>query len=58
MDAEDFLRHMAVDKKALDGQIRLVLLKQLGQAVVTADYDDTLLNDILNSDYARLVAGC
>ena len=49
---------MAVDKKALDGQIRLVLLKQLGQAVVTADYDDTLLNDILNSDYARLVAGC
>lgn len=27
-----FLKHMAVDKKNLDGQLRLILLKQLGQA--------------------------
>lgn len=58
MDADDFLRHMAVDKKALDGQIRLVLLERPGQAVVTADYDAALLHEVLNSDYARLVAGC
>lgn len=58
MNADDFLRHMAVDKKALDGQIRLVLLERPGQAVVTADYDAALLHEVLNSDYARLVAGC
>jgi 3-dehydroquinate synthase len=29
---------MGMDKKVLSGRIRLVLLKELGQAVVTADY--------------------
>jgi len=33
-----FLELMAVDKKVLDGHIRLVLLKRLGEAVVTAEY--------------------
>lgn len=36
---DQFLSHMAVDKKVLDGQLRLVLLQELGQATVTADYD-------------------
>ena len=30
---------MAQDKKVLAGQLRLVLLKQLGQAVITRDVD-------------------
>jgi 3-dehydroquinate synthase len=34
---EQFLTLMAGDKKVLDGQIRLVLLKAVGTAVVTAD---------------------
>ncbi|MEL0168406.1 MAG: 3-dehydroquinate synthase [Pseudomonadaceae bacterium] len=38
MRAADFERLMAVDKKVLDGQLRLVLLRQLGDADVTADY--------------------
>lgn len=38
MQAADFERLMAVDKKVLDGQLRLVLLRQLGDADVTADY--------------------
>jgi len=35
----DFLGYMAHDKKVLNGQLRLVLLKQLGQAVITKDFD-------------------
>jgi len=30
-----FMQHMAVDKKNVDGRLRLVLLKQIGQAIVT-----------------------
>lgn len=56
MTAEDFLQHMSVDKKALDGQIRLVLLKGIGNAVVTADYPQDLLNEVLQADYAALTA--
>ncbi|MDX9874058.1 MAG: 3-dehydroquinate synthase [Spongiibacteraceae bacterium] len=38
MTVEQFLQLMAVDKKVLDGQLRLVLLKALGEAVVTSDF--------------------
>lgn len=37
MTPDDFMTRMAVDKKNVDGQLRLVLLKALGAAVVTAD---------------------
>ena len=47
MQAADFVRLMAVDKKVLDGQLRLVLLQQLGDAVVTADYDPSALTATL-----------
>src|SRR5690554_2931032 len=47
MRAEDFTRLMAVDKKVLDGQLRLVLLKCLGEAVVTADFDKQALHAVL-----------
>ena len=36
---EDFLAYMAHDKKVLNGQLRLVLMKQLGQAVITREFD-------------------
>ncbi|EDZ65607.1 3-dehydroquinate synthase [Nitrosococcus oceani AFC27] len=38
-----FLELMAVDKKVIDGCLRLVLLRQLGQAVVTDGFDSDLL---------------
>jgi 3-dehydroquinate synthase len=38
MDAEQFLALMAVDKKVLDGQLRLVLLRAIGAAVVTTEF--------------------
>lgn len=34
MTLATFLKHMAVDKKNIDGQLRLILLKQLGEAEV------------------------
>ena len=38
MNSEDFMRLMAVDKKVMDGQLRLVLLRGLGEAVVTSAF--------------------
>lgn len=58
MTKAEFLQHMAVDKKALDGEIRLVLLRGLGQAVVTPDYAAELLDAVLQADYAALTADC
>ena len=39
MTAQQFLDAMAVDKKVQDGRIKLVLLRALGEACVTGDYD-------------------
>lgn len=52
MTPEDFMEHMAVDKKVLDGQLRLVLLRGLGEAVVTADFAPEVLNATLCTDYS------
>jgi 3-dehydroquinate synthase len=44
LSGQEMLEHMQVDKKVMDGKIRLVLLKALGSAIVTADYpQDSLL---------------
>ena len=47
MDADRFLELMAVDKKVLDGGLRLVLLRGIGQAVVTSEFDAGLLRQVL-----------
>lgn len=54
MSPDDFLTHMAVDKKVLDGQLRLVLLKGLGEAIVTADYPRDILEATLSADFQAL----
>lgn len=46
-----FMQHMAVDKKNVDGRLRLVLLKQLGEAIVTDQASPAHLQ-------ATLVAAC
>jgi 3-dehydroquinate synthase len=51
MTPDDFLAHMAVDKKVLDGRLRLVLLKALGEAVVTDEYPKALLEATLTANY-------
>ncbi|MFQ5754510.1 MAG: 3-dehydroquinate synthase [Acidiferrobacterales bacterium] len=45
---------MAVDKKVQDGQIRLVLLKAIGRAVLTADFDVELLTYTLQACRSEL----
>lgn len=47
MSLQQYLDIMSVDKKVKDGQINLVLLKQLGKAIITNEYDRTLLNEVL-----------
>ncbi len=49
MKPEDFITYMAVDKKVVDGVIRLVLPTATGQARVTADYPPHLLQETLQT---------
>jgi 3-dehydroquinate synthase len=49
MTQEQFMQYMAVDKKVLDGGLRLVLLKGCGEAVVTGDFDQAQLMAVLNT---------
>lgn len=46
--ADDFENLMAVDKKVQDGQLRLVLLKGIGKAVITAAFDPAALRATLH----------
>ncbi len=47
ISVEKFLALMAVDKKVIAGQLRLVLLKSLNYAIVTNDFDHNLLLETL-----------
>lgn len=49
MTPEQFMDLMAVDKKVQDGVIRLILLKGIGQAVISDDYDPDKLQQTLTS---------
>ncbi|HPF57208.1 MAG TPA: 3-dehydroquinate synthase [Candidatus Competibacteraceae bacterium] len=48
---DDFLRLMAVDKKVKDGRLRLILLRDLGQAVIASDTDPHFLRETLKHVY-------
>tara|TARA_B110000879_G_scaffold168309_1_gene217821 strand:+ start:3320 stop:4414 length:1095 start_codon:yes stop_codon:yes gene_type:complete len=48
MAADDFMRLMVRDKKVLDGQLRLVLLESLGNAVVSDQFSVADLDTMLN----------
>jgi len=52
MTPEDFLQLMAVDKKVINGALRLVLLKSIGEAVVTSDFPIEQLQQTLESTIA------
>jgi 3-dehydroquinate synthase len=47
---DDFLRLMAVDKKVKDGQLRLILLRDLGQGVIAENVDPRLLRETLANE--------
>jgi 3-dehydroquinate synthase len=48
MTADDFMRLMVRDKKVLDGQLRLVLMKSLGNAFVSDQFSVDDLSTMLN----------
>lgn len=50
--AARFRELMACDKKTIDGKLRLVLLRDIGRAVVTADFDAGTLESLLK-EYER-----
>lgn len=47
MAPAEFLEHMQVDKKNIHGRIRLVLLRQIGEAVITDEFAPDLLQETL-----------
>ena len=49
MNAKQFLDLMAVDKKNVDGKIRLILLESIGKATLPVSVDQLLLEQTLNN---------
>ena len=47
LTATAMLEHMAMDKKVHAGKLNLILLENIGSAVMTHDYDRALLQDML-----------
>jgi 3-dehydroquinate synthase len=52
IDADRYLELMAVDKKNVDGQIRLILLEKIGRATLPVNVDQHLLETTLKT-YGR-----
>ncbi len=52
LSSDQFIELMAVDKKNIDGKIRLILLKSIGRATLPLEVDINLLRAVLDS-YGR-----
>lgn len=48
MLAKEYQQLMSVDKKVMDGELRLVLLKEIGDAVITNAFSESLLQQVLS----------
>ena len=55
MTVDDFHEHMQLDKKVQGGKLRLILMRSIGEAVVSADFTPELLDDTL-SRFCRIEA--
>jgi 3-dehydroquinate synthase len=44
-----FMQLMSVDKKVMDGQLRLVLMQDIGKAVISGDFDRDALKQTLDA---------
>ncbi len=47
MDVDNFLKIMSIDKKTRAGKLHLILLRDIGNAVLTSDFPESLLKDTL-----------
>lgn len=52
MGVHDFLEHMSIDKKNIEGQLRLILLEKIGRATLPLSVDQGLLVETL-AGYGR-----
>lgn len=48
LSAEKFTELMSIDKKVQDGVLHLVLMKSVGESIVTSDFDPEALQKVLN----------
>ena len=55
LGADQYLSLMAGDKKNQGGQIRLILLKTLGEAIVSSDTPTALLRNLLNPETSNYI---
>lgn len=53
MSEQQFLDLMSVDKKVMDGVLRLILLKKIGHAVITKDYNKDQLAEAIRLSYSN-----
>jgi len=53
MGYDSFMKYMSVDKKVEAGAIRFVLLKAIGQAVITSAYDQDCLQQTIEAHHAN-----
>ncbi len=51
MTTEHFLKLMSLDKKVSDGELKLVLYKATGKAVISTDYTQDLLKETIEESY-------
>jgi 3-dehydroquinate synthase len=49
MTVEQYMNAMSIDKKVINGTIQFILLKGLGEAIVTSDYNPDLLTETLTN---------
>jgi len=47
MTVDQYMNAMSIDKKVVNGTLKFILLKSLGKAIVTSDYDPALLKQTL-----------
>jgi len=57
LSPERFMELMSVDKKVIDGTLRLVLLKAIGDALTTSEFDAGALQQTLQTRRHALVSG-
>jgi 3-dehydroquinate synthase len=50
MTVDDFIKVMAVDKKNIHGEVRLILLTALGSAIITDDYNSALMRQVIQDN--------
>ena len=49
MDSESLIKAMSLDKKTIDGNIRLVLLKSIGDSLITGSYSKENFNTVISN---------